>query len=569
MAGDKDDKPPDENYFKKPDKKIEKEKDKDSKKSKSNPKTGHNHRSNSRTSVGKNSPFTHINSNPQHSTPNSQPRSSTSNATTNVTTRSTNVSNGTDYLELLKTIQQLDPIKKMAITKALQADSSPASKSNKSRPPPPGFQPLSSSSSEHNNSDNETEMSVSEFSQTQMDTSFVRPKAHIRRENKRKRKHSKSKDVDDNYTDNGENNTASKKKKTLPSPRTKNSNETTNKPSTSKNQLNTKFNTKESTKPLFVEKKESAKREYIFSKVKDLIKGSRYTQNGNLLIYPKSNEAKEILLKIESQEFKVRITKGSQLQKRPNPSPTLAVVRGVSKQLTDAEFKEFSGLEGKRIISAATNEPTTLMRIKCESVNQKEHLIKNGLSISFGKKLTVVDYKPNNPLQCHNCMGFGHRATTCPSEIICKKCANKGHSSKNCTKPDNQEDKCANCEGNHPATFAACPSFQQAKHLEEGNKLKTHQKISKPAEPLQATRLATCISFCIITTLQPYLENIDYKQIIETVRSTVNILYKAQVEPEHMKALLPQLKPLGQNLTEGQNDASNNDQNQNLNTKEV
>jgi len=154
----------------------------------------------------------------------------------------------------------------------------------------------------------------------------------------------------------------------------------------------------------------------------------------------------------------------------------------------------------------------------------------------------VVDYKPNNPLQCIKCLGFGHRANTCTLETTCKKCAEKGHNSKDCPNPSTNPKKCSNCKGDHSATFAACPSFQKAKHQAEGSNILKHHKISKPAEPLDATRLATCITFTIITSLRPHIDKLDYKSITDTVRKTVNILYKAQIDIEHIRALLPQIE---------------------------
>jgi len=548
MAGGRETKPPDKKEFLKSPNKEKNKNKKSPKKSATQSKTTNSNPNPSqkpatRQSTGGNSPFTHLSPLPpqtQNTLQSTAEASCSANGTPNTspTLKSATQQSSADFTDLLVALTQLDPIKKLAISKALNINLTPPKGKNPTNIPP-GFPPLPSSPLEFSNS--EAEMNVSDAPQNLMDISFTRPKSHLRLEAKRKRRHSKNNGG--NTSDEEDSLAAAKKPKAIPHPKTtKNQNKINQtKAAPSKTSSSSQVMSKEAIRPLFVDKKDTAKLEYIFAKVKEFIKHSRFTQNGNLLIYPKSKDASASLLKIESQEFKIRETKGSQVQKRPTPPPqTTAVVKGVSKYLTDDDFKNLTGLECKRIISAATNLPTTLMRIKCKNNEEKENLIRNGLSLNFGRKLVVVDYKPNNPLQCTKCLGFGHRATSCPSELTCKKCAAKGHSAKDCTKPEETAPKCANCSGEHPATYSACPALQQAKRNAEGANLIKHQKISKPAEPLQATRLATCISYCIIATLQPYIEQLDCRKIINTVKNTVNLLYKAQINTEHIHALLPQ-----------------------------
>ena len=74
--------------------------------------------------------------------------------------------------------------------------------------------------------------------------------------------------------------------------------------------------------------------------------------------------------------------------------------------------------------------------------------------------------KRNGPIQCNNCMYFGHGALNCHLKPRCVRCGEE-HVSKECpllmnaTTVDNKitEDllKCANCGGNHSAKFVQCP----------------------------------------------------------------------------------------------------------------
>ncbi|KAH7974845.1 hypothetical protein HPB49_020397 [Dermacentor silvarum] len=58
------------------------------------------------------------------------------------------------------------------------------------------------------------------------------------------------------------------------------------------------------------------------------------------------------------------------------------------------------------------------------------------------------------PIQCYRCLRFGHTATLCDLPRRCKLCAGP-HIYKECRNPN--EPVCANCGGEHAATFTGCP----------------------------------------------------------------------------------------------------------------
>ncbi|KAL1475156.1 hypothetical protein MTO96_037488 [Rhipicephalus appendiculatus] len=58
------------------------------------------------------------------------------------------------------------------------------------------------------------------------------------------------------------------------------------------------------------------------------------------------------------------------------------------------------------------------------------------------------------PLQCYHCLGFGHTAYQCKSPRRCKLCAGP-HIYKECK--SQADPLCANCGGEHAATFTGCP----------------------------------------------------------------------------------------------------------------
>ncbi|XP_047098683.1 uncharacterized protein LOC124712434 [Schistocerca piceifrons] len=71
--------------------------------------------------------------------------------------------------------------------------------------------------------------------------------------------------------------------------------------------------------------------------------------------------------------------------------------------------------------------------------------------------VTVERYKrPSGPTQCYICQRFRHGANQCYLTPRCVKCAGP-HLSSVCKMKPEEPAKCANCAGNHPASFRGCP----------------------------------------------------------------------------------------------------------------
>lgn len=57
--------------------------------------------------------------------------------------------------------------------------------------------------------------------------------------------------------------------------------------------------------------------------------------------------------------------------------------------------------------------------------------------------------------QCKNCQEFGHTKNHCNKKPRCVKCA-QNHLTAQCSKPKEARPKCANCSGDHPASYRGC-----------------------------------------------------------------------------------------------------------------
>lgn len=78
------------------------------------------------------------------------------------------------------------------------------------------------------------------------------------------------------------------------------------------------------------------------------------------------------------------------------------------------------------------------------------------------------------PQQCFNCYGYGHIGRTCKNMPRCGFCA-RGHRTQDHGENQAHSEKCAVCEGGHPAWSKSCPVRQrEAKRIK--NKLETKAK---------------------------------------------------------------------------------------------
>jgi len=299
-------------------------------------------------------------------------------------------------------------------------------------------------------------------------------------------------------------------------------------------------NTQNKLPPLFIEFKEDDNgwKNIAHRMVKDMIKFSKVTQAKNVLIYPKDEKSREELLKVEHHMFSIRPTKGrAQRLEAANRPNLFAVARNVRMDVTMESIVDNSvATAAVRMHSAARNCPIASVKVTFASQEDKDLALKHGLKVGF-LKYKVEDYRTSRPKQCINCNKFDHIVRDCPikDKTVCKKCSGD-HKHQECTA---EAQKCSNCGADHPATYAGCPAYKQARVSQEAKQMTFAQKVAAPSTPIQSTRLAYALSQGIFHALKHILPdaNISEDTITEAVCAGVTHAFKTSTNIQSVYSL--------------------------------
>ena len=99
--------------------------------------------------------------------------------------------------------------------------------------------------------------------------------------------------------------------------------------------------------------------------------------------------------------------------------------------------------------------------------------------------IITIERYINSPhvIQCHRCQAVGHTATHCHMPLRCVKCG-EAHSFNNCDKKGDQyTPSCANCNGQHTATYGQCTYIQRCKtQIEQKLAKKSYERLNQPTK---------------------------------------------------------------------------------------
>lgn len=117
--------------------------------------------------------------------------------------------------------------------------------------------------------------------------------------------------------------------------------------------------------------------------------------------------------------------------------------------------------ETKRLTKGKEKTPTLSVRITFNDPELPETVF---CSYQRFKVRVFVD----RPWQCFKCQGFGHNAVDCRGKSRCAACAGS-HETRDCPNrgSNQQQVRCANCKGNHTASYGGCEFIKRAKEIEK------------------------------------------------------------------------------------------------------
>lgn len=158
--------------------------------------------------------------------------------------------------------------------------------------------------------------------------------------------------------------------------------------------------------------------------------------------------------------------------------------------------------------------------------------------------ITIEPYR-NTPhlIQCHRCQSVGHTATHCHMPVQCVKCGGT-HQFSDCDKKgDNYMPACANCKGQHTASYGQCTYLQHHKKLLEKRQT-TKQSTQQFNRHIQESFTFTENDFPKMPIVRESFQSNAEPQVQETTTSSIGDLLKelktlfASVNLSHITSIL-------------------------------
>src|SRR5258705_11006757 len=169
--------------------------------------------------------------------------------------------------------------------------------------------------------------------------------------------------------------------------------------------------------------------------------------------------------------------------------PLRFVVKGLPPD-TDMQFmadelirKKMEVVTIKRMARGAGKSRVPLPMFLVELANnESSKAILSLTNLLFLRVRVEPDRGSSSVLQCHNCQKFGHVKATCCAVQRCVKCGNP-HDTRDCPVNDDTAIVCANCAGNHTASYRGCPLFVEAAKQFSLHNPRRHTENTRPNRP--------------------------------------------------------------------------------------
>ena len=144
----------------------------------------------------------------------------------------------------------------------------------------------------------------------------------------------------------------------------------------------------------------------------------------------------------------------------PRKSKHRGIIFGVDEEISNEEMSMEIGATAERIIKKFGGRTKITKQMVIYFENELPQYVSYGY-----RRYRVSEFLPD-PTRCFQCQKYGHKAKECHSRTTCPICAEK-HTYEECKIKDSyrQENnaRCPNCKGPHPASYKGCPKYEQAK----------------------------------------------------------------------------------------------------------
>ncbi len=263
--------------------------------------------------------------------------------------------------------------------------------------------------------------------------------------------------------------------------------------------------------------------------LKDTKATVKFTQNGNLLIFPTTDQERTTLLNRSLNYNSKTIT---ELTPKGEELILKGMTYGEVKKL-ETELETNHGLSNVREMKSFTNKSITLKKVRmtcCDTV-KAEKFLQEGIILNY-QKFYFEEFKQKFRLtQCFKCQKLGHIAKNCKSEnkvcIICSSIITEGDEDHEVDIADEgkitckKQKKCALCGGEHSNAFSKCPKkIEKIKEINSKNG-RSYASVTNPnSEPANSNVNNEFLTNLLTSFKDEVAEKID--QGIQSLREEIN-----------------------------------------------
>lgn len=193
-------------------------------------------------------------------------------------------------------------------------------------------------------------------------------------------------------------------------------------------------------------------------------------RRGGILVFVKDIHSLNSLLSpwptgaFNGATIKCRLAQRGNQTTQDNRLTKQLIIKGIQMETTSEEIQQelerqrITTTKVYRIVSRATQQPTTFIRIHLNNPDNSPGLLLEGFYMNyFHFRVERARPPPTSIKQCYKCQEFNHVSTDCKNQVKCLRCA-ENHHHKECPKEKNDA-SCANCGGAHSSVSRQCPTY--------------------------------------------------------------------------------------------------------------